>query len=208
MRSFAKWIVALCATPAGVVVLAALDSTLFFSLPFGIDAAVIILAARMHDLWWTVPLLASAGSVGGAALTFWMGKKIGETGLERYVAPKRLKKVRARINKSGAIALAVLDLIPPPFPFTPFVLAAGALEVKTSLFFVTLTVCRILRFGLEAALAARYGRGVLAWLDSDWFHDIVSFFIVVAVVLTALSIVKLIHSSRTSGRRSARRAPA
>lgn len=208
MRSLSKWIVALCATPSGVVVLAALDSTLFFSLPFGIDAAVIILAARLKDLWWTVPLLATLGSVAGAALTFWMGVKIGENGLDRYVPPKRLKKIRARIRHSGAIALAVLDLIPPPFPFTPFVLAAGALEVKASTFFVTLTVCRIIRFGIEAALAATYGDGVLSWLESDLFQDIVSFFIVAAVALTVLSIVKLIRSSRTSGRRSARRAPA
>src|SRR5215510_2688712 len=110
MRAFSKWIVTLCATPFGVVILAALDSTLFFSLPFGIDAAVIILAARLKELWWLVPLLATAGSVGGAALTFWMGIKIGESGLERYVAKRRLERVRARIKKSGAIALAVLDL--------------------------------------------------------------------------------------------------
>jgi len=208
MRAFSKWFVTLCATPAGVVILAALDSTIFFSLPFGIDAAVIILAARLKGLWWTVPPLATVGSIGGAALTFWMGVKIGENGLDRYVPPKRLKKIRARIRNSGAIALAVLDLIPPPFPFTPFVLAAGALEVKTSTFFVTLTVCRILRFGVEAALAATYGDGVLSWLDSDLFQDIVSFLIVVAVILTALSIVNLIRSTRTSGRRSGRRAPA
>jgi membrane protein YqaA with SNARE-associated domain len=208
MRSFSKWFVALCATPFGVVILAALDSTLFFSLPFGIDAAVIILAARLKGLWWTVPLLATIGSVAGAALTFWMGVKIGENGLDRYVPPKRLKKIRARIRHSGAIALAVLDLIPPPFPFTPFVLAAGALEVNTSTFFVTLTVCRIIRFGGEAALAAIYGDAVLSWLESDLFQDIVSFFIVAAVALTILSIVKLIRSARTSGRRSARRAPA
>ena len=208
MRSFSKWVVALCATPFGVVVLAALDSTIFVSLPLGIDAAVIILAARLKDLWWTVPLLATLGSIAGAALTFWMGVKIGENGLEHYVPPKRLKKIRARICNSGAIALAVLDLIPPPFPFTPFVLAAGALEVKTSTFFVTLAVCRMIRFGIEAALALRYGRGVLSWLDSDFFHDIVSFFIVAAFALTAMSIVKLIRVSRTSGRRSPRRAPA
>jgi membrane protein YqaA with SNARE-associated domain len=208
MRSFSKWIVTLCATPFGVVILAALDSTLFFSLPFGIDAAVIILAARLNDLWWTAPLLATAGSVGGAALTFWMGIKIGENGLERYVPKRRLAKIRARVKNSGAIALAVLDLIPPPFPFTPFVLAAGALEVKTSMFFITLVVCRIIRFGLEAALAARYGQAVLTWLDSDLFHDVVSFFIAVAVVLTLLSIINLIRSSRTSGPQSARRAPA
>jgi membrane protein YqaA with SNARE-associated domain len=208
MRSFSKWFVTLCATPAGVVVLAALDSTLFFSLPFGIDAAVIILAARLKDLWWTVPLLATLGSVAGATLTFWMGVKIGEQGLDRYVPARRLNRVRARIRNSGAIALAALDLIPPPFPFTPFVLAAGALEVKTSTFFIVLTVCRVLRFGVEAALAATYGNGVLAWLESDLFQDIVSVFIVAAVLLTAISIVKLIRSTRTSGPRSARRAPA
>jgi membrane protein YqaA with SNARE-associated domain len=208
MRAFSKWIIALFASPAGVVVLAALDSTLFFSLPFGIDGAVIILSARMRRLAWVVPLLATAGSLAGAWLTFWMGRVIGEKGLDHYVAPKHLKKVRKKIRDSGAVALAILDLVPPPFPFTPFVLAAGALEVKTSIFFITLAVCRIFRFGIEAALAVVYGRHILAWLDSALFHDVVAFFIVAAGVLTIVSIVKLIRSTRTSGRRSARRAPA
>ena len=44
MRWFAARFVTLLASPVGVVVLAALDSTIFASLPFGIDAAVIILA--------------------------------------------------------------------------------------------------------------------------------------------------------------------
>ena len=198
MRAFSKWIIALFASPAGVVVLAALDSTLFFSLPFGIDAAVIILSAQLHRLAWVVPLLATAGSIAGAL----------EKGLDRYVAPRRLKKVRKKIRDSGAVALAILDLIPPPFPFTPFVLAAGALEVKTSIFFITLVVCRLVRFGFEAALAVVYGRRILAWLDSDLFHDIVAFSIVAAGGLTIVSIVKLIRSTGTSGRRSARRAPA
>jgi len=208
MRAFSKWIVTLFASPLGVVVLAALDSTLFFSLPFGIDGAVIILSARLRDLAWTVPLLATAGSLAGAWLTFWMGNLIGEKGIDRYVSPKRLKNVRKTVRESGAIALAVLDLIPPPFPFTPFVLAAGALEVRASTFFITLTVCRLIRFGLEAALAVVYGRRILTWLDSDLFHDVVSFVIVAAGVLTIMSIVTLIRSTKTSGRRSARRAPA
>jgi membrane protein YqaA with SNARE-associated domain len=203
MRSFTHWILALFASPLGVFVLAALDSTLFFSLPFGIDAAVIILAARLKDLWWTVPLLASAGSVAGAALTFWMGAKIGEKGLDRWVSGKRLDQVRARIRRSGAIALAALDLIPPPFPFTPFVLAAGALEVKARTFFVTLTLCRLLRFGLEAALAIVYGRRIISWMDSDIFHDVVLFFIVIALALTTLSIVRLVRATRPIKRRRA-----
>jgi membrane protein YqaA with SNARE-associated domain len=83
MRSFSQWIITPFVSPLGVVVLAALDSTVFFSLAFGIDAAVIILAARLQDLWWVVPLLATLGSIAGAALTFWMGVKIGEQGLDR-----------------------------------------------------------------------------------------------------------------------------
>jgi membrane protein YqaA with SNARE-associated domain len=197
MRSLSHWIIALCASPLGVVVLAALDSTLFFSLPFGIDAAVIILAARMHELWWITPLLATTGSVAGAALTFWMGVKIGEQGLDRWVPGKRLERIRTKVRKKGAVALAVLDLIPPPFPFTPFVLAAGALEVKSRLFFVTLIGCRLLRFGAEAALAATYGQGVLRMLDSDIFHDTVMFFVVVAMALTIFSLFKIIRMTRT-----------
>ena len=196
MRAFAHWILTVCASPAGVIILAALDSTLFFSLPFGIDGAVILLAARMRAFWWIVPLLATAGSVAGAALTFWMGMKIGEQGLERWVPEKRLLQVRARVRRSGAIALAVLDLIPPPFPFTPFVLAAGALEVKARTFFVTLAVCRMVRFGLEAALALAYGDRIVSWFDSDLFHELVMSFIVLALLLTLLSMVQVIRATR------------
>lgn len=203
MRSISTWVLGVFASPAGVFVLAALDSTLFFSLPFGIDAVVVIMAARLKDLAWTVPCVATAGSVAGAALTFWMGKKIGDAGLERFVDERRLERVRKKIETRGAIALAVLDLIPPPFPFTPFVLAAGALEVRAVLFFGTLVVCRLLRFGVEAWLALLYGRRIVAWLDSDLFHDIVFGCIVIAIALTTLSIVKLARSTRPRPNRAA-----
>jgi|SRR5689334_16525399 len=204
MRAISRWAIAVFANPVGVVVLAALDSTLFFSLPFGIDAVVIILAARLRAMWWIVPLLASLGSVAGAALTFWMGAKIGEKGLDRWVTDeRRLDRIRRQIRDKGAVALAVLDLIPPPFPFTPFVLAAGALEVAPRVFFGTLAVCRIFRFGLEAVLAIRYGSRILSWLDSDIFHDVVTFFIVVALVLTTLSVVKIVRSARSPRQRRA-----
>jgi len=202
MRSISRWIIGLCASPLGVVVLGALDSTLFFNLPFGIDASVVLLAARVRDWWWVVPLLATGGSVAGAALTFWMGVKVGERGLDRWVDERRLNRVRRRIRSSGAIALAVLDLIPPPFPFTPFVLAAGALEVDARTFLATLTICRLFRFGLEAAVAVIYGQRILSGMDSDLFHECVIGFSALALVLSALALVRaLVHPP-------ARRAPA
>jgi len=71
------------------------------------------------------------------------------------------------------------------------------------MFFGTLVVCRIFRFGLEALLAIRYGRRILSWLDSDIFHDVVTFFIVIAIVLTALSLVKIVRSTRSPSQRRA-----
>ena len=199
MRSLSRRLVVLFASPLGLFVLAALDSSLFFSLPFGIDAVVIIVAARLPAAW-LVPLLAAAGSVTGAALTFWTGIKIGEQGLERYVQPKRLEKIRKRIKESGAVALASLSLLPPPFPFTPFVLAAGALEVRRATFFTTLALCRLVRFGIEAALAVRYGRRILRWLDSPLFQDVVAGCIVLTVVLTILSIARVTRATNPARR--------
>jgi membrane protein YqaA with SNARE-associated domain len=208
MHSLSRWVLGVFASPLGVLVLAALDSTLFFSMPFGIDAVVIIVAARPGIMPWIVPLLATAGSVAGAALTFWMGTKIGEKGLDKWVPERRLERVRRKVKSSGAIALGVLDLIPPPFPFTPFVLAAGALEVDAKLFFVTLAVARLIRFGAESALAAVYGRSIVTWLESDLVETIVGACIVLAALLTAWSIVKIVRSTRTSGPRAALRARA
>ncbi|HEY7288974.1 MAG TPA: VTT domain-containing protein [Vicinamibacterales bacterium] len=204
MRSFWKSLVLLFTSPIGVFVLAALDSTIVFSLPLGIDAAVVILSARTsRTWWWVVPVIAVSGSLVGAALTFWTGVKIGESGLERYIHSSRLDRVRRKIKKSGAIALAVLDLIPPPFPFTPFVLAAGALSVRVSTFFVTLAICRLLRFGIEAALAQLYGQQVLSLLNSNLFHDIAAVMIALAVIATIVSVVRLMTSTRSTNRRAA-----
>ncbi len=200
MGTLSRSLVAMCASPGGVVILAALDSTLFFSLPFGIDAAVILLAARDHDFAWAVPVLATGGSLAGAALTFWMGGRIGENGLDRYVGPRRLQRIRRRVNNTGALTLAALDLIPPPFPFTPFVLAAGALDVNASKFFITLCLCRLLRFGLEAFLAVSYGGGVLAWLDSATLQGFVAAFILLACMASAWSLLRLIQGTRQGSR--------
>jgi len=201
VRRLSGWILVLIASPIGVVILAALDSTVFVSFPGGIDAGVIILAARGSGHAWAATLLATAGSVGGAALTFWMGAKLGEHGLDRYVSSARLDRVKRRIHNSGAFGMAVLDLLPPPFPFTPFLLVAGALAVDAKTFFATLTVCRLIRFGLEALLASIYGSALLSWFDSELFHDLVIGFGVIGMALTILSIAKLMTSGKSSGAR-------
>lgn len=175
----------------GAFLLAALDATIVFFLPFGIDTLVIYLAARDAQLFWMYPLLAAAGSLTGATVTFWIGRKAGEVGLERLVPERRLEPVRRRVRKSGAVAMAVPAVLPPPFPLTPFVLTCGALHVDPWRFFTTFGLMRLVRFGTEAVLARRYGSDVLRALESDIFLMIVGGFIVIAVIGTTASAVVL-----------------
>jgi membrane protein YqaA with SNARE-associated domain len=187
----------------GAYVLALLDATMVFFLPFGVDALVIYLSARHGMLFWLYPLLATAGSLTGAAVTYWIGRKGGEMGLERFVSSHRLERLKHRVQTKGAVAMAFAALLPPPFPLTPFVLTCGALEVDRWIFFSTFAIVRLVRFGSEAALARIYGRGVLRMLESDQFQMIIIGFIVMAVIGTAVSAVMLWRSTRQPRLRTA-----
>ena len=173
-----------------------LDSTVVFFLPLGIDAVVILMAARHADKAWQYPLLAAAGSVIGSAVTYWAGRKIGEHGLSRFITQRRLDLARTYLRRNGAFAVAALALIPPPFPFTPFVLTAGALHFSRMRLFPLLAIARLARFGVEAALAVKYGTELVRWMESDGFKVAIGVFIGIAVVGTAVSAFVLIRRTR------------
>jgi membrane protein YqaA with SNARE-associated domain len=181
----------------GPFVLGALDASLVFFMPFGVDALVIYLAARDESLFWIYPLLATAGSVLGAATTFWIGYKAGEVGLDRLISRRRLDRLRCQVRDKGAVALALPAIMPPPFPLTPLVLTCGALKVDPRRFFSTFAAMRLLRFSIGAVLARIYGRGILRVLESDRFQMVVIGFIVIAVLGTIVSAVIFWRNTQT-----------
>jgi membrane protein YqaA with SNARE-associated domain len=183
-------------TPPGLVAMAALDSSLVFFLPLGIDFVLILLSARRPDLFWLYAALATIGAVGGTAVTYWVGQVIGEHGITKLVRPSRLSRIQQRVGASGAYSLAALAIVPPPFPFTAFALTSGAVHIPAGPFFVTLTGVRLLRFGVEGALAARYGRGIVSWMKSDLFQWLVGGFILLAVAGTIISAVAIVQSTK------------
>jgi membrane protein YqaA with SNARE-associated domain len=185
-------------TPIGLVLLGALDSSLIFFLPLGIDFAVIILAAKRPELFWLYAILATVGSLAGVAVTFWIGRKVGEHGLERFIKPSRLERIQERVGHSAAVTIAALGIIPPPFPFTAFVLTSGAWRVNAWTFLLAVAGVRALRFTAEGALAARYGRGILAWMESTTFTAIVGALSAMAIIGTIFSAVALYRGSKRS----------
>ncbi len=195
MKAFFFSILGYFLSPVGLVFMGILDASMVFFLPLGIDFVVIIMAARKPEYFWLYALLATLGSVLGAMGTFWVGRKAGEKGLTRFVSERTLKRVKTRVNR-GAFVVASLGLIPPPFPFTPFVLASGAIGMNPWSFLGALAAVRAFRFGIESALAAHYGSGILRWMKTPTFQMVVGVFIALAVIGTIVSAVLLARSSK------------
>ena len=200
MRALFNALLGYFLTPAGVLVMGALDASLVFFLPLGIDFVVIIMAARRPDLFWMYAVLATIGSIAGASATFWIGRKVGEHGLSRLVKPSTLKRVEQRVTGSAALPIAALGVIPPPFPFTAFVLTSGACRLNPWTFLSTLAGVRLVRFMAEAALAAFYGRGILGWMESRTFTIVVIVLTVLAIGGTVVSGVAVYRSIKREKR--------
>jgi membrane protein YqaA with SNARE-associated domain len=180
----------------GAFLLGALDSSPFFFVPFGTDAVVIYLCARNRSLFWLYPLLTAAGSVVGATFAYAMGAKIGDAGLGRFVPARRLERLRTRVKRIGGFALGLTALLPPPFPMTPFVLTSGALKVGRRRFLLVFGTARVVRFGVEALLARRYGTSVIHLLESPVAERIAIGMVIVSILGTVLTIARVWHGTR------------
>src|SRR5687768_18420975 len=121
----------------GLVLLGALDASLLVFIPFGTDAVVIYMCARDRELFWLYPLLVTAGSVVGAAVTYRIGATIGDEGLARFVSPRHLARFRSRMKDIGPLTMGLSAILPPPFPLTAFILTSGALKVPMARFLTT-----------------------------------------------------------------------
>ena len=178
---------------------AALDSSRLFVPPIDVEAAIVILR-RHSEIVWLLPFLATAGSLIGAAMVFWIGRKIGNNGLEHWISPRVLESVRRKVRNKGAIALVLPALLPPPFPLLPFVLASGALSVRATRFFIMFAGLRLVRFSILTALAWFYGRQILAMFQTGTLKTLMTVFMVLIVVGTSTTIYRLV--TRTHRRSS------
>ena len=175
----------------GLFLLSTLDSS-FLVLPFGNDLLLIALVSSNREGWsWITYVLVSAiGSVVGVFLIDLIMRKAGEKGLERFVSENRVKKLKAKLENKAGITVFIATLIPPPFPFTPVVMTASALQTPRGQLLVAVFLGRLLRFGIEAILALYFGRQMIAFMNSDVVTYFVYGLIGIAIVLSTLSLIR------------------
>ncbi|HEV8189292.1 MAG TPA: VTT domain-containing protein [Pyrinomonadaceae bacterium] len=175
----------------GLFFMSTLDSS-FLVLPFGNDLLLIALvSANRNSLIWIAYVLISAlGSVVGVLIVDVIMRKAGEKGLERFVSANRIEKLKAKLENKGGITVFIATLIPPPFPFTPVIMTASALQSPRIKMLTAVFLGRLLRFGAEAVLALYFGRQMIAFLNSDVVTYFVYGLIGLAIVLSTLSLLR------------------
>jgi membrane protein YqaA with SNARE-associated domain len=179
----------------GLLLLGILDSSFLF-MPLGNDLLVVALTAAHHERVLYYVLMATAGSVLGVEFTRWTSAKGGQKATEGQKKSRRIAYIGSQVKKHGGIAIGTAALMPPPFPFTPFVIVAAALQYPRRKMLAIISACRLLRFSVEASLALIYGRRIIRIAQSTSFERFVIGLVVISMIGSAWSIYTWVRKSR------------
>jgi membrane protein YqaA with SNARE-associated domain len=179
----------------GQFVLGVLDSS-FLIMPLGNDLLMVVLTVRDHNLMFYYAGMATAGSVTGVLLMDLVVRKGGEKELQKYIPARRLEYIKKRVTDRAWPALTIASIAPPPFPFTPFVIAASALQYPRRKLLGVIGIWRMVRFSLEGMLAVYFGNSILSWAKQPvvWYAVIV--LVIISVGASTLSVYRWIKLSK------------
>ncbi|MEW6209564.1 MAG: VTT domain-containing protein [Acidobacteriota bacterium] len=138
----------------GLFAIALLDSA-FVPLPGGPDAAMIILSYTSPAWMPLYALAATLGSTIGCAVLYLIARRAGASILRR-VSEERRDRVENLLGRYDMLAVMVPAVLPPPFPFKPFVLCAGVFKLRLWRFVTAIFIGRAARFLIEGWLAITY----------------------------------------------------
>ena len=181
----------------GLLLLGILDSSFLFA-PLGNDLLVVAMSVRSPSvgniLYYSA--MSAVGSVLGALLVDLVTRPLGAKGLERYLPPRRLNRIKTKTTENAAKALAIASVAPPPFPFTAFVMAAAALQYPRKRLLTLVGIARMVRFTVLGVLAWRFGRQMLKWSENPVFQGLILGLTLVCTIGSVVSVYGWIKRSR------------
>jgi membrane protein YqaA with SNARE-associated domain len=154
LQSLLEWLRAF--GPLGLFGISLIDSA-GIPLPGGPDFVMIWLSANNPALMPVYALAATGGSAIGCTLLYLVARRAGVAALKR-VTPSKRDRIENLLGRYDLIAVMVPAVLPPPFPFKPFVLCAGVFRLKTWRFITAVFIGRAVRFLVEGWLAIEFGQ--------------------------------------------------
>jgi membrane protein YqaA with SNARE-associated domain len=175
----------------GLVLLGIADNSVI-PLTGSMDVLTIWLAAGHREPWPYYAAMATLGAVIGGYITYALARKGGKETMERKLSKKRAQQVSKALERWGFAAVAVPALIPPPFPFVPFLLAAGAMQYSPKKFLGALTLGRGIRYSIAAGLGFHYGNHILRFF-SRYYKPAVALLVGLAVIGAVLTLIQYLR---------------
>ncbi len=186
----------------GLFVVSIVDSS-FVPLPIpGVTDIMIVLMAARHQNVILLVLVASIGSALGGYFSHQVGQRGGMAFLEKRVPVRILKPICEWMEKHAILSVALPAILPPPMPLSPFVLAAGALNMSRKKFLIAFTISRALRHAATAWLGVHYGRNILRLWNSFSAKYATPFLVILWVGIAAscaYAFWRIYKTSRTVG---------
>lgn len=186
MKPVLEWIqaVALGIGGGGLFLVALLDSSIL-SLPEVADLLLIAAVIEHPGRLVYYAAMATAGSIAGCSLLYWLAGKGGDALLRRRVRGHRVDRGLALFRRFGLLAIVVPAVLPPPAPFKIFVLLAGVAGVPYWRFAAAILVGRGTRYFGEGLLAVWYGQRAVDFLESN--GRVIALGLVAIILVAALA---------------------
>lgn len=175
----------------GLVLLGIADNSVI-PLTGSMDVLTIWLAARHREPWPYYAAMATLGAVIGGYITYSLARKGGKEMMERKLSKRRAAKFCKAFERWGFAAVVIPALLPPPFPFLPSLLAAGAMQYSPKKFLTALILGRGMRYTIEAGLGFHYGRHILRFF-SQYYKPALAILIGLAVIGSVLTIIQYLR---------------
>lgn len=167
----------------GLILLGIADNAPIASAPPGSeDLFVILLAAHQPHWWFYYALMATVGEVLGGYLTYLLAEKGGRQALEKKFGKSRTEKLYRAFEKRGALTIFSGAILPPPFPFTPVLMAAGVMQYPRRRLLSSLTAGRALRFFIGAYFGRAYAQQMIQ-LFSRYYYPVM--YVLIALAITS-----------------------
>jgi len=180
----------------GLFFVSIIDSSVIpLPLPGSTDLLLLVLVTHKPAQWWLFALIAVAGALVGGYFSYRLACKGGMALLERYVPVRFRKRLTLWVQNNPVLAIGVPALLPPPVPLTPFVIAAGALDMPRKKFLWAFGIGRTVRYFLVAWLGQHYGRHLIR-LWRQYFGESTATVVIIFVVLIVLTITVVIWQTR------------
>ncbi len=167
IRQLYDWVMSFARSPYGAwaLFLVAIAESSFFPVPPDFLLIALAVANPKRSLWFAA--IATAGSVIGAGIGYWIGlefyERLGRPIVEFYGAQDSYSHVQSLYREWDSLAVGIAGFT--PIPFKVFTIAAGAFQLDLFTFFLASSISRGARFCLVGGLIWWFGPGIRTFIE-------------------------------------------